>query len=86
LIIFYRTSAAIRVYREAISAELSPSSDVLSQVLGCLRLPHESSLRNNFIENMGISCDIPQHPNVNSLFEGFGEYDVRSFSILEVVM
>ncbi|TVU31282.1 hypothetical protein EJB05_22963, partial [Eragrostis curvula] len=77
------TSAAIRVYREAISAGLLPSSDVLSQVLGCLRLPHDSSLKNTFIENMGISCDVPQHPNVNSLFEGFGEYDIRAFSILE---
>ncbi|KAK3157378.1 hypothetical protein QOZ80_2AG0120780 [Eleusine coracana subsp. coracana] len=77
------TSTAIRVYREAISAGLLPSSDVLSQVLGCLRLPHDRSLKNTFIENMGISCDIPQHPNVNSLFEGFGEYDIRAFSILE---
>ncbi|XP_062205447.1 pentatricopeptide repeat-containing protein MRL1, chloroplastic-like isoform X2 [Phragmites australis] len=77
------TSSAIRVYREAISAWILPSSDVLSQVLGCLRLPHDSSLKNTFIENMGISCDIPQHPNVNSLFEGFGEYDIRAFSILE---
>ncbi|XP_062201614.1 pentatricopeptide repeat-containing protein MRL1, chloroplastic-like isoform X2 [Phragmites australis] len=77
------TSAAIKVYREAISTGLLPSSDVLSQVLGCLRLPHDSSLKNTFIENMGLSCDIPQHPNVNSLFEGFGEYDIRAFSILE---
>lgn len=77
------TSAAIRVYREAISAGLLPSSDVLSQVLGCLRLPHDSSLKNTLIENMGINCDIPHHPNVNSLFEGFGEYDIRAFSILE---
>jgi hypothetical protein len=74
------------VYREAVSAGLLPSSDVLSQVLGCLRLPHGSSLKSSFIENMGISCDIPQHPNINSLFEGFGEYDIRAFSILEVIM
>ncbi|KAL5225491.1 hypothetical protein ABZP36_012130 [Zizania latifolia] len=77
------TSSAIKVYRQAISTGLLPSSDVLSQVLGCLRFPHDSSLTNTFIENLGISWDIPQHPNVNSLLEGFGEYDIRAFSILE---
>ncbi|PWZ57105.1 Pentatricopeptide repeat-containing protein MRL1, chloroplastic [Zea mays] len=77
------TSSAVMVYREAVSAGLLPSSDVLSQVLGCLRLPHGSSLKSTFIENMGVSCDIPQYPNINSLFEGFGEYDIRAFSILE---
>ncbi|XP_025793671.1 pentatricopeptide repeat-containing protein MRL1, chloroplastic isoform X3 [Panicum hallii] len=77
------TSAATTVYRNAVSTGLVPSSDVLSQVLGCLRLPHENSLKSRFIENMGISCDIPHNPNINSLFEGFGEYDIRAFSILE---
>ncbi|KAG8095408.1 hypothetical protein GUJ93_ZPchr0012g22106 [Zizania palustris] len=77
------TSSAIKVYRQAISTGLLPSSDVLSQVLGCLRFPHDSSLTNTFIENLGISWDIPHHPNVNSLLEGFGEYDIRAFSILE---
>ncbi|RLN42208.1 hypothetical protein C2845_PM01G43330 [Panicum miliaceum] len=77
------TSAATTVYRDAVSTGLVPSSDVLSQVLGCLRLPHDSSLKSSFIENMGISCDIPHNPNINSLFEGFGEYDIRAFSILE---
>lgn len=86
LFFFCRTSSAIRVYREAISTGLLPSSDVLSQVLGCFRFPHDSSLKNTFIENMGINCDIPHHPNINSLLEGFGEYDIRAFSILEVVM
>jgi hypothetical protein len=80
------TSSAIKVYREAISTGLLPSSDVLSQVLGCLRFPHDNTLTNTFIENMGISCDIPHHPNVNSLLEGFGEYDIRAFSILEVLI
>nr|CAB3494899.1 unnamed protein product [Digitaria exilis] len=78
-----QTSSAIIVYRVAVSNGLIPSSDVLSQVLGCLRLPHDNSLKSNFIENMGISCEISQHPNINSLFEGFGEYDIRAFSILE---
>nr|XP_034573179.1 pentatricopeptide repeat-containing protein MRL1, chloroplastic isoform X5 [Setaria viridis] len=77
------TSSAIMVYREAVSTGLVPSSDVLSQVLGCLRLPHDNSLKSSFIENMGISCDIPHNPNINSLFEGFGEYDIRAFSMLE---
>jgi len=77
------TSAAIKVYRDAVSTGLVPSSDVLSQVLGCLRLPHYNSLKSSFTENMQISCDIPHNPNINSLFEGFGEYDIRAFSILE---
>uniref|UniRef100_A0ACD5TPR5 Uncharacterized protein n=1 Tax=Avena sativa TaxID=4498 RepID=A0ACD5TPR5_AVESA len=77
------TSSAIMVFRHAITTGLLPSSDVLSQVLGCLRFPHDSSLKNTFIDNMGISCDMPHHPNTNSLLEGFGEYDIRAFSILE---
>ncbi|XP_044968593.1 pentatricopeptide repeat-containing protein MRL1, chloroplastic isoform X1 [Hordeum vulgare subsp. vulgare] len=77
------TSSAIMVFRQAITAGLLPSSDVLSQVLGCLRFPHDSSLKNTFIYNMGISCDMPHHPNTNSLLEGFGEYDIRAFSVLE---
>ncbi|KAL6622953.1 hypothetical protein ACP70R_032832 [Stipagrostis hirtigluma subsp. patula] len=77
------TFSAIKVYRDAISSGLLPSNDVLSQVLGCLRLPHDGSLKSTFIEYMGITCDISRHPNINSLFEGFGEYDVRAFSILE---
>ncbi|CAN6324231.1 unnamed protein product [Urochloa humidicola] len=77
------TSSAIAAYREAVSTGIIPSSDVSSQVLGCLRLPHDNSLKSSFIENMGISCDIPHNPNMNSLFEGFGEYDIRAFSILE---
>jgi hypothetical protein len=84
--LFCRTSSAITVYREAVSTGLVPSSDVLSQVLGCLRLPHDNSLKSSFIENMGISCDIPHNPNMNSLFEGFSEYDIRAFSMLEVTM
>lgn len=74
------------VFRQAITAGLLPSSDVLSQVLGCLRFPHDSSLKTTFIDNMGISCDMPHHPNTNSLLEGFGEYDIRAFSVLEVEM
>jgi hypothetical protein len=74
------------VFRHAITAGLLPSSDVLSQVLGCLRFPHDSSLKSTFIDNMGISCHMPHHPNTNSLLEGFGEYDIRAFSILEVEM
>lgn len=77
------TTSAIMVFRQAITAGLLPSSDVLSQVLGCLRFPHDSSLKSTFIDNMGISCDMPHHPNTYSLLEGFGEYDVRAFSILE---
>ncbi|XP_020088204.1 pentatricopeptide repeat-containing protein MRL1, chloroplastic [Ananas comosus] len=77
------TSLAIAVYREAISASLLPTIDVISQVLGCLKFPHDSSLRNKLIENSGISFDASKSSNISSVLDGFGEYDTRSFSILE---
>nr|XP_010920272.1 pentatricopeptide repeat-containing protein MRL1, chloroplastic isoform X2 [Elaeis guineensis] len=77
------TSLAIKVYRETISAGVKPTIEVFSQVLGCLQFPRDSSFRKKFIENLGISFDTSRCSNISSLLDGFGEYDTRSFSILE---
>lgn len=80
----YRTSSALRVYRETVAAGINPTIDVLSQVLGCLQLPFDASLKNRLIENLGVSADTSRPSNLCSLIDGFGEYDPRAFSLLEV--
>lgn len=77
------TSCAIMVYRQTIAAGVIPSIEVFSQVLGCLQFPRDSTLRDKFIENLGISFDSLRYRNICSLLDGFGEYDTRCFSILE---
>ncbi|XP_042419355.1 pentatricopeptide repeat-containing protein MRL1, chloroplastic-like isoform X3 [Zingiber officinale] len=77
------TSLAIMVYRETIQAGVIPTIEVFSQVLGCLQFPRDCSLRNKFIENLGSHFDASKFANVSTLLDGFGEYDIRSFSILE---
>lgn len=80
----YRTSSALMVYRETIVAGVIPTIDVLSQVLGCLRFPYNGSLKERLIENLSVSVDTSKPSNLCSLIDGFGEYDSRAFSILEV--
>ncbi|KAL0286546.1 UNVERIFIED_CONTAM: Pentatricopeptide repeat-containing protein MRL1, chloroplastic [Sesamum calycinum] len=53
----------------------APTKDELSQVLSCLQLPHDVSIRNRLIENLRLNTD--------SLIDRFGEYDPRAFSLLE---
>lgn len=77
------TSRAIMIYRETISAGVIPSIEVFSQVLGCLQFPLDSTLRDRFIENLGINFDTSRCSNISSLLDGFGEYDTRCFSVLE---
>ncbi|XP_027112098.1 pentatricopeptide repeat-containing protein MRL1, chloroplastic isoform X1 [Coffea arabica] len=77
------TSLALMVYREAVVAGVAPTVDELSQVLGCLQLPHDVSLRNRLIENLGVSTDTSKGSKLFSLVDGFGEYDPRAFSLLE---
>lgn len=77
------TSSALMVYRETIIAGVIPAMEEFSQVLGCLRLPHDVSLRNRLIENVGVSIDTSKGSNLCSLIDGFGEYDPRAFSLLE---
>lgn len=79
-----RTSLALRVYRETISSGAKPKVDALSQVLGCMKFPGDNLLRNKLIENLGLGFDVSNGPNVSSLLDGFGEYDPRSFHLLEV--
>lgn len=75
---------ALMVYREGVVAGVAPTVEELSQVLGCLRLPHDLSLRNRLIENLGVSIDTSKASKLCSLVDGFGEYDPRAFSLLEV--
>ncbi|PON55119.1 Tetratricopeptide-like helical domain containing protein [Parasponia andersonii] len=77
------TSSALMVYRETVAAGIIPTIDVLSQVLGCLQLPYDTSLKDRLIENLGVSADTSRPSNLCSLIDGFGEYDPRAFSLLE---
>ncbi|KAI3446198.1 hypothetical protein Pfo_002863 [Paulownia fortunei] len=77
------TSLALMVYRETILAGVSPTMDELSLVLGCLQLPHDVSVRNRLIENVGVNTYTSKGANLYSLIDGFGEYDPRAFSLVE---
>ncbi|XP_052185351.1 pentatricopeptide repeat-containing protein MRL1, chloroplastic isoform X2 [Diospyros lotus] len=77
------TSLALMVYRETIIAGVIPTIEVFSQVLGCLQLPRDASLRNRLIENLAVSTDSPKRSNLCSLVDGFAEYDPRAFSLFE---
>lgn len=72
------------VYRETIVAGVAPTMDELSLVLGCLQLPHDVSVRNRLIENLGYNIGTSKGGNLYSLIDGFGEYDPRAFSLVEV--
>lgn len=71
------------VYRQTIAAGVVPTVEIFSQVLGCLQLPHDASLRNRLIDNLGVSTDSPKRSSLYSLVDGFGEYDPRAFSLFE---
>ncbi|CAL0329288.1 unnamed protein product [Lupinus luteus] len=77
------TSLALMVYRETIGAGEKPTSEILSQMLGCLQFPCEESIKNRLIENLGVSAETSENSNLCSLMDGFGEYDSRALSILE---
>ncbi|RID77425.1 hypothetical protein BRARA_A00341 [Brassica rapa] len=76
------TSMALMVYRETISGGTVPTTEVVSQVLGCLQLPHDADLRDRLVSNLGNVSSQKQH-NIFPLVDGFGEYDPRAFSLLE---
>ncbi|CAN6918152.1 unnamed protein product [Brassica oleracea] len=76
------TSMALMVYRETISGGTVPTTEVVSQVLGCLQLPHDAALRDRLVSNLGNISSQRQH-NIFPLVDGFGEYDPRAFSLLE---
>ncbi|TKY67647.1 Pentatricopeptide repeat-containing protein MRL1 [Spatholobus suberectus] len=77
------TSLALMVYRGTIEAGEKPTSEILSQILGCLQLPYDTSVKNRLVENLGVSAETSRSSNLCSLMDGFGEYDPRAFSILE---
>ncbi|KAL4584999.1 hypothetical protein LXL04_009612 [Taraxacum kok-saghyz] len=77
------TTLVLMVYRETVKAGGVPTIEILSQVLGCLRLPQDSSLKARLIENLGVIADTSKGSNLCSLIDGFGEYDPRAFSLLE---
>lgn len=76
---------ALMVYRETISGGTVPTTEVVSQVLGCLQLPHDADLRDRLVSNLGNVSSQKQH-NIFPLVDGFGEYDPRAFSLLEVML
>ncbi|GAU49999.1 hypothetical protein TSUD_91170 [Trifolium subterraneum] len=77
------TSLALMVYRETIGAGEKPTSEILSQILGCLKFPYDTYVKNKLVENLGVSVESSRMGNLCSLIDGFGEYDPRVFSILE---
>ncbi|KAF9623730.1 hypothetical protein IFM89_004811 [Coptis chinensis] len=77
------TSLALTVYRETIASGVLPTMEVFSSLLGCLQFPCDTSSRTRLVENLGVSSDASVCSNLCSLIEGFGEYDPRSFSLLE---
>ncbi|VYS64912.1 unnamed protein product [Arabidopsis thaliana] len=77
------TSMALMVYRETISGGTVPTTEVVSQVLGCLQLPHDAALRDRLISTLGINISSQKQHNIFPLVDGFGEYDPRAFSLLE---
>lgn len=86
LLFTLRTSLALMVYRETIGAGEKPTSQILSQVLGCLKFPYDTCVKNRLVENLGVTAESSKTSNLCSLIDGFGEYDPRAFSILEVSM
>lgn len=60
-----------------------PSPEMLSQVLRCLQLPQDVSLKKRLTENLAINSETSRRANLFSLVDGFGEYDPRAFSLFE---
>ncbi|OMO92877.1 hypothetical protein COLO4_17237 [Corchorus olitorius] len=77
------TSVALAVYRDTIVAGTVPTMEVVSQILGCLRIPLDDSLKSRLVENLEVSADSSRYSSLSSLIDGFGEYDPRAFSLLE---
>ncbi|MCI14309.1 pentatricopeptide repeat-containing protein chloroplastic-like, partial [Trifolium medium] len=83
LLFTLRTSLALMVYRETIGAGEKPTSEILSQILGCMKFPYDTYVKSRLVENLGVSVESSRMENLCSLIDGFGEYDPRVFSILE---
>ncbi|CAN1255384.1 Pentatricopeptide repeat-containing protein MRL1, chloroplastic [Linum perenne] len=77
------TTQALTMYREMLVSGEKPSMDVVSQILGTLRLPYDPSVKERLVENLDITVESSTRSNLCSLVDGFGEYDPRAFSLLE---
>ncbi|CAN6463582.1 unnamed protein product [Victoria cruziana] len=77
------TSWALSIYRDTVSSGIMPTVEIVSQVLGCLRIPYDAALRNRIFEELGLSSDLSRYSSLCALLDGFGEYDPRSVSVLE---
>ncbi|XP_074275484.1 pentatricopeptide repeat-containing protein MRL1, chloroplastic [Silene latifolia] len=77
------SSLALMIYRDIIGAGLIPSEEMLSQILGCLQLPQDASLKKRLAENLEINSETSRNANLLSLIDGFAEYDLRAFSLFE---
>ncbi|KAL9264743.1 Pentatricopeptide repeat-containing protein [Drosera capensis] len=77
------TSIALTMYRDTIAAGVIPSLELLSQVLRCLKLPQDASLKQRLIEATGVDIVASTRTNMYSLIDGFVEYDPRAFLLLE---
>ncbi|KAJ4833306.1 hypothetical protein Tsubulata_004333 [Turnera subulata] len=77
------TSVALMAYRETIAAGEKPAIGVISQVLGCLQLPCDASLKSRLVENLGVTTYSSRQSILYTLVDGFAEYDPRAFSLLE---
>ncbi|KAH9605487.1 hypothetical protein KSS87_011863 [Heliosperma pusillum] len=77
------SSLALMIYRDIIGAGLIPSEEILSQILGCLQLPQDVSLKKRLAENLELSSETSRNANLLSLIDGFAEYDLRAFSLFE---
>jgi len=72
------------VYRDVIGSGLTPSVEMLAQVLRCLQLPQDVLLKKRLTETLGINTVKSRDANLLPLIDGFGEYDPRAFSLFEV--
>uniref|UniRef100_A0A7C8YFJ3 Uncharacterized protein n=1 Tax=Opuntia streptacantha TaxID=393608 RepID=A0A7C8YFJ3_OPUST len=77
------TSLALMVYRDVIGSGLTPSVEMLAQVLRCLQLPQDVLLKKRLTETLGINTVKSRDANLLPLIDGFGEYDPRAFSLFE---
>ncbi|XP_057817656.1 pentatricopeptide repeat-containing protein MRL1, chloroplastic isoform X2 [Cryptomeria japonica] len=77
------TSWALLVYRQTISAGVTPTMEALSHVLGCLRMPLNTAGKFIYNENLGFYLGSTKRLNLCSLIDGFGIYDPRAFSLYE---
>ncbi|KAF5727843.1 putative Pentatricopeptide repeat-containing protein [Tripterygium wilfordii] len=77
------TLQALMVYRDTIVGGVVPNMEIVSQALGCLQLPFNSSVKERLIEDLGVTADSSRYSNLCALIDGFGEYDPRAFSLLE---